>query len=447
MNKLHSIGLEKILLFCGFSLALTFAGFWEYQKNVTTSEKLAKVQNGVSTCFSRVTQSFTAAMIKDINSPYLKRDFMALTDECLKEGTKAAGIDVSILPKASQYFNDLISEVHWFHEKVVKVVGSAAAGAELPVQAINEKYVKVESLKMDLIDQLDLVYGQYKEARLRDEVLVTVAFMMFMTSLIIFGLKELVLLRHRRSVEHQALSLLNAGHARLAGMVDQLVQKALTGQGMPVASQVFSDYHTTVLENLSFRTADAVIPSDNEIRYEEEILEAQSEEVESIQNPEAKDESVDMRKLLTSQAIRLKASMEVQEGQVQADSEIIAQVIQAFGQRLSFSKLNLVGSRENENYLIKLQADDICFNAYELNYISTPDSSMSGVDVNIVIGMDLIRDYLLQAEIGNRKASDGAIIGAEILLRLPLVQTRSLVNVVRGKKKELARQLSPAEFN
>lgn len=231
MKKLQTIALEKILLFCGFSLALTIIGFWEFQSNVSMSEKLSKVQTGVSTCYARVNQTFTAAMIKDFNGPYLKRDFMALTDECLKEGSRAAGVEVSTLPKAGQYFNDLVSEVHWFHEKVIKVVGAQAGGVEMPMNAINEKFMKVEQLKLDLSDQLDSVYGQYREARLRDELLVAASFFMFMGSLLIFGLKELALLKHRREIEHRALSLLNTGSAQAASMVDQLVFKALSGQG------------------------------------------------------------------------------------------------------------------------------------------------------------------------------------------------------------------------
>ncbi|MBY0517655.1 MAG: hypothetical protein K2P81_12135 [Bacteriovoracaceae bacterium] len=444
MKKLHSLPLEKILLFCGFSLALTLAGFWQYQHNVGESEKISRVQNGVSTCFSRVTQSFTAAMIKEFTSPYLKRDFMALSDECLREGTKASGLEVATLPKAGATFNDLISEVYWFHEKVVKVLGSVnvVPQNQAPMQAISEKYAKVEGLKLDLQDQLDLIVSQYREARLRDEVLVGCAFLLFIASLGVLGLKEASLLNHKRSMEKQALSLLNAGHSQVGAMVDQLVQKALTGQGMPISSQVFSDYHSNILEQLSYRKPDLVIPEIAQEPVAEMRVENKVEASKEVIIPE-----IDARKILTSQAIRLKAEMEVQEAMIQADAEMLAQLVQAFGQRFASGKVKLIGKRENDTYRICIVGSEVCFNASELNYTSKSDASMDGVDVNLIIAMDIIRENSINAEIKNQKDTNGVLIGSSVEITLPMNPNRTLVNIVRGKKKDLAKALSPAQFN
>jgi hypothetical protein len=445
MKKLQTIALEKILLFCGFSLALTVVGFWEFQSNVSMSEKLARVQTGVSTCFSRVNQTFTAAMIKDLNGPYLKRDFMALTDECLQEGSKAAGVDMSTLPKASVYFNELLSEVHWFHEKVLKVVGAQASGVEVPLNAINEKFMKIEELKLDLTDQLDSVHGQYREARLRDELLVAAAFMMFMGSLFIFGLKELALLRHRREMEHKALSLLNTGSARAAALVDQLVQKSLIGQGMPVTAQVFNDYHTTILEQMSFQPLPQRVKDQKLVEPLAPVM--NTTQLEAVEMVKPEESVVDIRKLLTNQALRLKASMEVQDGEVSVDPEVLAQVIQAFGQRLVFGDLKLHGVRSADRYQVKLQATNLCFNVHELNYIADTTSSLEGVDVNVLIAMDLIRDHGLEAQVKNCLGNDGAIIGAEVVIGLNANTNRTLVNVVKGKKRDLQQRLSEVNFN
>jgi hypothetical protein len=444
MKKLHSVGLEKILLFCGFSLALTLAGFWQFQHNVGEAEKLSRVQNGVGTCFSRVTQSFTAAMIREFTSPYLKRDFMALSDECLSEGTKSAGIEIGAFPKAGKLFNELVSEVYWFHEKVVKVLGASAGqpNVQIPLNAISEKYAKVESLKLDLQDQLDLVSSQYREARLRDEILVGVAFLLFMASLGVLGFKEATQLRHRRAVEGQALSLLNAGHAQIGAMVDQLVQKALTGQGMPVSAQVFADYHGSVLEHLAFRVSNHQAPVAIDVKPE-----SVAEKIEPAVVVKATDADVDARKLLTAQAIRLKASMEVQEAFITADAEALAQLLQAFGQRFAGGEVHLLGTREGDNYCVRVLADNICLTAAELSYVSASNASMEGVDVNVVIAMDLIRESGIEALVRNRSNAAGAIVGAEASFTFPVNTGRTLVTVVKGKKKDLAKSLSPSLFN
>lgn len=444
MKKLHSVGLEKIFLFCGFSLALTLAGFWQFQHNVGEAEKLSRVQNGVGTCFSRVTQSFTAAMIREFTSPYLKRDFMALSDECLSEGTKSAGIEIGAFPKAGKLFNELVSEVYWFHEKVVKVLGASAGqpNVQIPLNAISEKYAKVETLKLDLQDQIDLISSQYREARLRDEILVGVAFLLFMASLGVLGFKEAALLRHKRAVESQALSLLNAGHSQIGAMVDQMVTKALIGQGMPVSAQVFADYHGSVLEHLAFRVSNHQAPVALEVKPE--LI---TEKVEPAVIVKATDADVDARKLLTAQAVRLKASMEVQEAFITADAEALAQLLQAFGQRFSNGEVHLLGTRDGDNYCVRVLADNICLNAAELNYVSSTDASMEGVDVNVVIAMDLIRESGIEAHVRNRTNTTGAVVGAEAMFTFPVNTGRTLVTVVKGKKKDLAKSMAPSLFN
>lgn len=443
MKKLQHVGLEKILLFCGFTFALTLVGFWQFQHHASEAEKLARVQSGVGTCFARVTQSFTAAMIKEFSSPYLKRDFMAMSDDCLREGTKTAGLKLEAFSKANKIFNELVSEVYWFHEKVVKVLAITAgnANAQVPMQAITEKYTKVEGLKLDLQDQLDLISAQFREARLRDEILVGSAFFFFIVSLSILGLREMASLRQKRLIENQALSLLNTGHSQTGGMVDQLVQKALTGQGMLVTAQVFTDYHSGVLERMATRPAAPIFEDRAEAA-------AVVEEVIEVAAPVAQSEAeIDARKLLTAQAVRLKASMEVQEATIVADAEVVAQLMQAFGQRFASGKVNLTGKREGERYVVCVEASDVCLRASELEYIHGKTHQMDGVDVNVIIAMDIIREANVDAVIRNRMNAEGVIIGAEAVLSFATNTNRTLVNVVRGKKKDLARTLGPSQFN
>jgi len=447
MKKIHSLGLEKILLFCGFSLALTLAGFWQYQHNVGEAEKLARVQSGVGTCFSRVTQSFTAAMIRENSSPYLKRDFMALSDECLTEGTKAAGIDLATFPKAGKLFNDLVSEVYWFHEKVVKVLAITVGNgnAQPPLTAISEKYTKVEELKLDLQDQLDVIMGQYREARFRDEILVAGAFLLFMLSLGLLGVKEAGLLRHKRQVESQALTLLNAGHSQVGAMVDQMVQKALKGQGMPIAGQVFADYHAGVLEHLATRFS-AQATGVQVDAFTAPVEETKPSVVEVMKA--APEMEIDARKLLTSQAVRLKAQLEVQEGQVSADPEVLAQLIQAMGQRFTGGDLVIKGVRENDFYRVSVCVTGQCFNAAELNYVTRADAEMDGVNVNVVIAADLLRESAVRSQVQNVAAPNGGpIVGAEASFIYPVMNARTLTTVVKGKKKDLAKNLAPSLYN
>ena len=121
MKKLLSLSPSKIYLFCGLGLMLTLGAFWHHQVNQTQLDRLNILNQGVGTCFNRISQTFTAMMIKEVRSPYLNRQFMGLSDECLSETIKGINPFKKNVGKGYETLNQLISEVHWFHEKVVKI--------------------------------------------------------------------------------------------------------------------------------------------------------------------------------------------------------------------------------------------------------------------------------------------------------------------------------------
>ena len=448
MKKLPQIGLEKILLFSGFTLALTMAGFWHHRQNVHTAETLATFQQGVSTCFARVTQTFTAAMIRDLRSPYLNKDFMSLSDECLREGAKTSQVDLAGMPKANRLNNDLVSEVYWFHEKVMKVMGSAPVNAKdiMPMNGVSEKYAKIEGMKMDLIDQMDISVGHARGARIRDEFLMGGAFCMFMAALSILAMRRARAMRAIRDIERQALSLLNTGNVNVGAMVDQLLGRALNAAEMPVTLRVFRDYHGEVMENLVSRPSARHIESrESEVAVSEEASAAAPVEAATIAMDEDIDAAtpagIDVRRLLINQATRLNVSLEVQDGLALADEEGVSQIIQAMGQRYTGWNATLEGKCQDNIYVIRLQADGVCLNSSELEYASRPDAKVEGVDVNIVMAVDMAREEGLYFRAANRLGTDGSIAGSEAILELPLVPNRNLTNVVRGKKRDLLGQL------
>lgn len=448
MKKLPNISLEKILLFSGFTLALTMAGFWHHRQNAGAAENLATFQQGVSTCFARVTQTFTAAMIKDMKSPYLNKDFMALSDECLRESSKTSGVDLKAMPKVSRLQNELVSDTYWFHEKVMKVIGGMSLNSKdtLPMNGVSEKYAKIESLKLDLADQLDINLGQVREARMRDEFLMGGAFCLFMLALSFLAMRRAQSMRTIRDIERQALSLLNTGNVNVGAIVDQLLGRALSAAEMPVSLRVFRDYHGEVLEVMSTRSAitpEAHIEANSittsstpEEKMDDSITEVVSENIEA-----ATIAGIDIRHLLINQATRLNISLEVQDGTVVADDEALSQIIQSMGQRYAGWNPNLEGKITDGRYVIRLMADGVCLNSSELEYVSRIGARVDGVDINIVMACDMAREEGISFRVANRLGTDGSIVGSEAVMDLALVSNRNLTNVVRGKKKELEKQL------
>lgn len=460
MKKLPSLTLERILLFSGFSLALTVAGFWHLRQNVNATDHLAALQQGVSTCFARVTQTFTAAMIRDLRSPYLNKDFMALSDECLREGAKTAQVDLTLMPKASRLNNELVSETYWFHEKVQKVLATAPLNPKeaFNLTGVSEKYAKIEGLKLDLADQLDVALVQGRAARVRDEFLMGGAFCLFMAALASLALRQGRTMRAMREIEKQALSLLNTGTANVGAMVDQLLGRALTVAEMPVTLRVFRDYHGDMLERVTGQrpvapTQSTTAEAQAGTTVDETTFvtptttpaptQATASATVTTETPVegAVVAGVDVRKILVNQATRQKISMDAQDAQVVADEESVGQVLQSMGQRYHGWGPRLNGVSGDNLYTIRLSADGVCLNSSELEYAARVGASTQGVDVNIVMAVDLAREEGLVFHIANCKAEDGSIKGSEAVLELPMVSNRNLTSVVRGKKRDLAKGL------
>jgi hypothetical protein len=150
---------------------------------------------------------------------------------------------------------------------------------------------------------------------------------------------------------------------------------------------------------------------------------------------------VDVRKLLVNQASRQNIAMDVQDGTVIADEEAVSQVLQAMGQRYAGWNPHLEGTHGDGNYTIRLIADGVCLNSAELEYVSRANASVEGVDINIVMAVDLAREEGLSFRAANRKGSDGSVIGSEAIIDLVAVSNRNLTNIVRGKKRDLEKQL------
>src|SRR5690606_19917719 len=84
-------------------------------------------------------------------------------------------------------------------------------------------------------------------------------------SLSLLSLQEFNRMQVKREIEREALNFLKAGKANVGAIVDQLVDRALTTQGMPVTAQIFRDYHEDMLERKALKA-----PKTAEVKAEAE---------------------------------------------------------------------------------------------------------------------------------------------------------------------------------
>lgn len=436
MKKLLNVSPAKIYLVCGLSLFLTLGSFWHHQMNQTQLDRMNILNQGVGTCFNRISQTFTAMMIKDIQSPYLNRGFMSLSDECLNETIKGINPFRKNVGKGYQTLNQLISEVHWFHEKVVKTHTPMLAGQNLnsPLAPLSERYGKMENYKMDLVDEIDAASTQIRQIQLNDEYLMAAGLIAFVLSLTLLSLQEFNRQQRLSQQEKEALNFLKTGNGHVGAMVDQLIDRALLTQGLPVTAQIFRDYHENLLER--FAGKEKIV---YEVSEASEIKEAASE---SVQRTSLKEVLVSIQNTQPKDSIHMN---DVRDVLLNVPYESFEQVInsainQLSSRRGSHKKIMIGNQIHSDKSVVNLFLAGSTFNASELEFSQGEKAaSLDGLDMNLVILKEMVQESGIQWHLENKVDRNGTITGMNIRFTVNRAskEKSKLVSVTRGKKKDL----------
>jgi hypothetical protein len=452
MKKLLSVSSSKILFVCGLSLLMTLGSFWHHQTNQFQLDRMNVLNQGVGTCFNRISQTFTAMMIRDIHSPYLNRGFMGLSDECLNETIKGINPFKQNVGKGYQTLNNLISDVNWFHESVIRAHSPMVAGKNLnaPLNPLSEKFSKMEALKVNLVDEIDGTNARIREVQMNDEILMGIGLLAFVLALSLLALKEFNRAQLKREIEKQALNLLKAGQGNVGAMVDQLIDKGLQTQGLPVTAQIFRDYHGELMERLSTGTAYQEVKDTHrspELNSEAPV----QEKLESFSGPKTSLKEV----LVSIQNINPKDLIKVtdlRDVQLACHFETFEQLLNAAVNKLASrrnddKKIIISNQVHSDRTVISLFLAGNTFTASELEFSQNNQGvSADSVDMNTVILKEMAKETNTTWYLENKTDRNGSITGMIIrlnALRVPkeMKTSKNLVSVLKGKKKDLALEL------
>ena len=141
---------KTLISICAISL-LSLVSITLLNNNISNSfTKLHNTNNGIGICFQRVTQTFTALMIKDLGSNYLTDSFKSTTGDCFSDVSKSIGSLFASSTKSQKIINNLNSDLHWFNTKVEKIKKlNEAESMDLSNSNIIKKYEELESLKLN----------------------------------------------------------------------------------------------------------------------------------------------------------------------------------------------------------------------------------------------------------------------------------------------------------
>lgn len=452
MKKLLSVSSSKILMLCGLGLMMTLGSFWHHQSNQAQLNRMNVLNQGVGTCFNRISQTFTAMMIKDIHSPYLNRGFMALSDECLSEAIKGINPFKQSVGKGYETLNKLISDVHWFHESLVRVHSPMVAGKNLdaPLNPISSKFSAMETLKVNLMDEVDSTNSRLREVQANDEVVMGAGLILFVISLSLLSLKEFNRIQLRKEIEGKALNLLRAGQSNVGGMVDMLVERALLTQGLPVSAQIFKEYHGNILERMGSK---AVYREDTKTEMAAAPVETEVEatEPETFNGPRTsfKEVLVSLKNINSKDLIQ---ESDVRDVQLNVGFEGFEQMMNAAinklaSRRFDHKKIMISNQVHSDRAIINLFLAGNTFTASELDFSQNNQSvSADTMDMNMILLKEMASETNTTWHMENKTDRSGNITGMSIRFTVNRVpkdakSNKNLVSVVKGKKKDLAREM------
>lgn len=440
MKKLLNLTSSKIYIVCTIGLVLTLGAFWHHQMNQTQIDRLSILNQGVGTCFGRVSQTFTALMIKDIQSPYLNRGFMGMSDECLNETIKGINPFKRNVGKGYETLNQLISEVHWFHEKVTKIHSPMLSGnLNQPLAPLSDRYGKIENFKMNLMDEIDNTSAKLRNLQMNDEMVMAGGLILFILSLSILSLQEFNRYQLKREVEKEALNYLRAGQANVSAIVDQLVDRALKTSEMPVTAQIFRDYHETILDR-----APGAIPEHPRAK-EEEPAEVVAPDM-TLYRTSLKEILISIQNLQPKEAVHMADVRDVLLNvPYEAFEQMMNSAVNQLMSRRDGNKKVMIGNQiHSDKSVVNLFLAGSTFNASELEFaMSEKAQAADGIDMNLIILKEMVMESGAQWHLENKTDRNGNITGMNIrfvLHRAPKEKNK-LVSVIRGKKKDLAREM------
>lgn len=435
------------------SLALGAAIFFQ-QYHLDKLSSARTLSSGVETCFSRVTQSFTALMLKEIKSNFLQSEFMTSTSSCWEEVSKVyqKNFDNKV---AFSAVNQLISDTHWFHEKLSKISAMIETQqVSLGDSNILSKYANLDDLKTSLLESMELLAKKAKKTA--DTWLVAfISFFIGMSSWVLMNLLNSRQNSISRETLNKKITQLNLDEVQ-ARELEDLLQKALQLSQIHEASKIFDIYKSVLIErtqqsviathqaqldvgNVRNQSIDKSIPKENDSNLKEVV--SLTESVQRVINSQEDD------------AFKAGVSIEnkLPNLWIKGENEDIEQLIYStLNTCISLSKqhnsgrqITINGKMLGATTYISFKVNNVTINQSCLDNLVNDVFDESYAQISMV--NELAKGVVSSVEFSN-KGSHSFMIRFlfEAFVDKEEEKAPSLVQVIKGKKKEILDRLKQA---
>lgn len=243
------------------------------------ANKLSVLNEGVSTCFGRVKNSYTAKLLGDAKSIYLSKDFMTTTEECFGETLASLAHDFTIaLSDTEKLLNTVSSDSHWFHQKLTsedaKMVGTVT------VSNYGSRFNTIESNVSKIHSGLETYKAGVLKKMNTGKVLFTTFILIGMSLLVWETWRKILFTRRREEIERRALEELNEKGGRVSSVIDSIVSEALISAKFEKTADLFINFHEdSFVDRAQVDDAGTVkfVTGDNKENWEEQIEQAWTE--------------------------------------------------------------------------------------------------------------------------------------------------------------------------
>ncbi|WP_127714697.1 HAMP domain-containing sensor histidine kinase [Halobacteriovorax sp. HLS] len=456
---------KKTIAGIGATALLIFSGVFQHQVSTKVSN-LKSMQAGLSTCFSRVNQSYTAKVIGDASSMYLESGFMKTTEECFSETNAFFEKEVSaVAGKISQSINALMTDVNWFHERVEESSSSFSdQSGEIALSNLSDRFEKLE-IKFDQLegDVISKVEGMSLSKENLNLFLIVLSILAPLLLLWDFVEKK-KLQQKNNQLEVDARRRLENGDAIVHAEVGNIIKEALEQNQLVYCSELFSQFHAlnpvADISTTKMRTIDLETPVLGDSKLDAIWLESEMDdskvlkaegEVPKYKGPVTGLDQV-LSKVVDHLSNKLLADgvmidLDIKENiNVQGESEALEQVIYNVVMNAvkncqssdSSNRISINAKRVGSSVCVNLTDSGVGFSRDFLTAASGLGDIDEHMPLALKISSELVEDVNGTMSFENLY-TNSEVVGSkvQIVLKHVEVEQKRVASIQKGTKKEI----------
>ncbi|RZF22443.1 hypothetical protein DAY19_01340 [Halobacteriovorax vibrionivorans] len=420
---------------------------------------VSTIQNGIQICSTRVQQTYTAAVAGDMNSTYMDSNFTSQTGECFAQVTDLMNEYGKFSSAIIKKFNTVSSNVHWFHESLRSTGKGFSVTDQNFSKNIDEKYSQFEDAadagSILIENHVETISSSLSNIKLSLALIAAV----FLFTFVWEGVFRKIVLRRRKELEDEALSLLMLNQDENFDEIESVIMNALELNEMKHCSKLYSAQKqsfrkekrkSTISANENKTFGMLLSNDDADAKEVADEIWSMSEDSNAQESEKNLDESnVPMVKSCEISSVNrfiackvqdqfkdqgIEFSIDTQEREILGERETIEQI--QYSILTDAAKNTLKASEESEEKTLqKVEVQGKTLGAIYYLSISSYGDNKSGVELetSVQIVRELLKDISGRLELANLYNDDLQPVGRKYKL---IFKTKDINQVALQEKKE-----------